>query len=206
MFQWCRSCLYREIKCLSVRVCVFACKLVCACSHADLSRQLVFTFTGSVCVCLQMCASVTMDKYFLCVFVCVLERASMKTWKVNLYMKAVHQVFLSLRVRDSQLVFAFWFSCLNRQLLSQPCLCCLMKDPGTLSFLLRSDRATNTLQSLCSVIFSLIALWCRNLIIRPLCHLVFSLWFGLTLLNLRSVFDCVHVEFFVGEGRIFIWP
>lgn len=26
--------------------------------------------------------------------------------------------------------FAFWFSCSNRQLFSQPCLGCLMKDPG----------------------------------------------------------------------------
>lgn len=41
----------------------------------------------------------------------------------------------------SQVSYAFWFSCLSRQLLSQPCLGCIMKDPSPLSFLLRSDSA-----------------------------------------------------------------
>lgn len=55
--------------------------------------------------------------------------------------------FVWVRVRDGSFVyesvgrrklcaahkFVFWFSCSNRLLSSQPCLGCLIKDPGTLS-------------------------------------------------------------------------
>lgn len=74
--------------------------------------------------------------------VCSRSSADVNTLRALLFaLKTVTSVCVCVCGSVSQVSYAFWFSCLSRQLLSQPCLGCIMKDPSPLSFLLRSDSA-----------------------------------------------------------------
>jgi len=81
-----------------------------------------------------MCLAVTVVSW-KCVCLCVREGIM----EVNLYMQAF-VLSASIFVCATQADYAFWFSCVNRQLLHQSCSGCIMKDADPLSSLLCSDR------------------------------------------------------------------